>query len=213
MGSSWLQKKGLAKDPELAQKIDRAIFPGLQGGPHDHTTAGIAIALYEAEKPEFKIYAAQIVKNAKVLAEELMKNGFKLVSDGTDNHMMLIDLTKEGKGRGGFLQEALDVVGISLNKNTIPADPSSPFHPSGVRLGTPSVTTRGMKEAEMITIAGWIQQVYAEIKHFQLPEEKDARNKMFKEFRTFIKKNEKLKVLREETRPFCLKFPVPGIKI
>ncbi|MFA4891618.1 MAG: serine hydroxymethyltransferase [Candidatus Gracilibacteria bacterium] len=210
-GMIMVTEKGLKKDPDLATKIDRAIFPGLQGGPHDHTTAGIAVALGEAAKPEFREYGKQIIVNAKTLANGLMKRGFKLVSGGTDNHMILIDLTEGGAGRGAFLQEALDVIGISLNKNTIPADPSSPFYPSGVRLGTPAATTRGMKETEMDQIAEWISEAYKEVEQFKLPGEKEERNKTFKEFRKFIANNPKLKALREKVRPFCLKFPVPGI--
>lgn len=210
-GIIMVTKKGLAKDPMLAEKIDRAIFPGLQGGPHDHTTAAIAVALGEAEKPEFSSYAHQVVANAKALAGALMKHGFKLVSGGTDNHMMLIDLTPDGPGRGQFLQEALDEIGISLNKNTIPADPSSPFYPSGVRLGTPAATTRGMKENEMEQIGEWIAAVYDEIKPFQLPANKDDRPAEIKKFREFIKGSSKLIGLKELVKPFCLKFPVPDI--
>lgn len=212
-GMIMVTQKGLDKDPELANKVDRAIFPGLQGGPHDHTTAGIAVALGEAMKPEFQEYGKQVVKNAKALAAGLMSRGFKLVTDGTDNHMILIDLTDGGAGRGVFLQEALDKIGISLNKNTIPADPSSPFYPSGVRLGSPAATTRGLKEAEMDMVAEWIAETYKEIKDYKLPEEKEKRSALFKEFRKFINENERLKELHDQVIPFCLKFPVPGIKI
>ena len=138
-------EKGLAKDPELAEKIDRAVFPGLQGGPHDHQTAAIAVALGEAMQPEFVEYGRQVVRNAKALGEALLAHGFRLVTGGTDNHMLLLDLTPTGPGRGVFLQEALDRVGITVNKNTIPGEPSSPFYPSGIRLGTPAATTRGMR--------------------------------------------------------------------
>ncbi len=159
-GFIMITQKGLEKDSELAKKMDSAVFPGsVQGGPHEHQIAAIAVTLGEALKPEFKEYGKQIVKNAKVLAEELMKKGVKLVSNGTDNHMMLIDLTPYGKGMGVFLEKALDLAGITVNKNTIPQDPSSPFYPSGVRLGTPAITTRGMKEKEMELIADWISQV------------------------------------------------------
>jgi len=149
-------QKGLDKDPELAKKIDKTVFPGLQGGPHDHQTAAIAVALGEAMKPEFKEYGRQIVNNSKALAKRLMERGIKLVSNGTDNHLMLIDLTPFGKGNGLYVQEALDLAGITVNKNTIPSDPSSPFYPSGVRLGTPALTTRGMKETDMELIGDWM---------------------------------------------------------
>lgn len=137
--------------------IDRAIIPGLQGGPHNHQTAAIAIALREASQPAFKTYAAQIVKNAQKLAAELNAKGYELITGGTDNHLMLIDLTNKGvKGKEG--EVALGKAGITVNKNTVPFDPRPPFDPSGIRLGTPALTTRGMKEAEMVQVASWIDQ-------------------------------------------------------
>ncbi|MCK4844914.1 MAG: serine hydroxymethyltransferase [Candidatus Heimdallarchaeota archaeon] len=144
----------------LSQLIDSAVFPGLQGGPHDHTTAAKAVAFGEALKPEFKDYAKQIVKNAKSLADDLMSLDIKLVTNGTDNHLVLIDLRPEGlTGKGGPMQNALDDAGITVNKNTVPYEPSSPFHPSGLRLGTPAITTRGMKESEMTVIAEGLAKV------------------------------------------------------
>ena len=138
----------------LAQLIDSAVFPGLQGGPHDHITAAKAVAFKEAMQPDFKSYARQIVKNAKAMADELMSLGIKLVTDGTDNHLMLIDLRPLGlKGKGKQLQNALDAAGITVNKNSVPFDDASPFNPSGLRLGTPAVTSRGMEESEMQHIA------------------------------------------------------------
>ncbi len=201
-------EKGLKKDPELADKIDKAVFPGLQGGPHDHTTAAIAVALGEALKPEFKEYAHQIVKNAKALAQSLMDNGIKLVSDGTDNHLMLVDLTPFGKGKGIFAQEALDLGGITLNKNTIPSDPSSPFYPSGIRLGTPALTTRGMKEEEMGLIGKWISEIIMEVKAYQMPDGKEERNKVLKRFREEIKNNEIIKRIKQEVVDLCKRFPL-----
>jgi len=153
-------KKGLAKDPELSQRIDRAVFPGLQGGPHEETIAGIAIALSEAAKPAFKKYGQQIVKNAKTLAAELKKAGFKLITGGTDNHLMVIDLRGQGIG-GKEAAIALEKAGIIVNANTIPHDPASAFRPSGIRLGTPAITTRGMGEQEMKKIAGWVREALA----------------------------------------------------
>src|SRR4029077_18802811 len=133
----------------------KAVFPGLQGGPHDHTTAAIAVALKEAATPDFKAYAKQIVANAKALAEELLARGFDLVSGGTDNHLILIDLTnKEITGKKAA--KALDRAGIELNYNTVPFDPRKPFSPSGIRLGTPAITSRGMKEAEMREVGRFI---------------------------------------------------------
>ena len=139
-------EKGLKKDPQLAEKVDKAVFPGLQGGPHDNVTAAMAVALLEASKPDFKEYASQIVKNSKALADGLMSNGLKLVTNGTENHMILIDLTNLGKGKGVFGQEALNAAGIVVNKNTIPKEPASPFYPSGIRLGTPAITSRALRK-------------------------------------------------------------------
>jgi len=201
-------QKGLDKDPELANKIDKAIFPGLQGGPHDHQTTAIAVALGEAMKPEFKEYGKQIIKNAKTLANQLMKRGIKLISNGTDNHLILIDLTPFGKGKGLYVQEALDLAGITANKNTIPADPSSPFYPSGLRLGTPALTTRGMKEKEMELIGDWITDVINEVKDYYMPDEKDARQKSIEKFRKDIVNNNKIKKIKNEIVELCKKFPL-----
>lgn len=202
-------KKGLNKDPDLADKIDRAIFPGLQGGPHDHTTAAIAVALKEASKPSFKKYGKQIVKNAKILAQELIKHGFKLVGDGTENHMNLVDLTPYfGPGGGFFAQYALDESGITVNKNTIPGDLSSPFYPSGIRLGTPALTTRGMREKEMIKVAGWIKQALEIVKSYRLPESKELRKPYLDKFKKEVHKYKELKKIKREIQKFALKFPI-----
>lgn len=158
-GMIMVTKKGLEKDPELAQKIDKAVFPGLQGGPHQNTTAGIAVALGEASTPEFQQYANQIVRNAKELANTLMANNIKLVSNGTDTHLILIDLTPFGIGLGKEAAVALENAGICTNANSIPKDPSTPFKPSGIRIGTPILTTRGMKEPEMRLVGKWIADV------------------------------------------------------
>jgi glycine hydroxymethyltransferase len=203
-------EKGLQRDPDLAEKIDRAIFPGLQGGPHDHTTAGIAVALGEAMQPGFKDYGRQVVANAKALANGLIEHGFTLVTGGTDNHMMLIDLTPGGPGRGVFLQEALDRVGITVNKNTIPREPSSAFYPSGIRLGTPAATTRGMRQPEMQRIAAWIALVADAIKDYRLPTDQQSRSAALRDFRRAIEENRHLEALRADVREFCLKFPVAG---
>jgi glycine hydroxymethyltransferase len=144
-------------DEQHAAAIDRAVFPGLQGGPHNHTTAGIAVALEEASRPEFAGYARQIVANAKALAEHLTERGFELVSGGTDNHLILIDLTSKGVP-GKPAAQTLDRAGVTTNYNTVPYDTRKPFDPSGIRIGTPAVTTRGMTEREMETIARWIDQ-------------------------------------------------------
>src|SRR3970040_2217699 len=185
-------QKGLDRDPDLAEKIDRAIFPGLQGGPHDHTTAAIAVALGEAAEAEFKAYGRQVVTNAKALAQGLLRHGFRLVTGGTDNHMVLLDLTPGGPGRGVFLQEALDRVGITVNKNTIPGEPSSAFYPSGIRLGAPAATTRGMREREMDQMAGWIAVVAEEIEEFRLPDGREERAAELRRFRKAIQESARL---------------------
>jgi glycine hydroxymethyltransferase len=171
----------------FAAEIDRAVFPGLQGGPHNHTTAAIAVALKEAAAPEFTSYAHQIVRNAKALAEELLARGFSLVSGGTDNHLLLIDLTNK-KVTGKKAASALDKAGIVCNSNTVPYDPRKPFSPSGIRLGTPAVTSRGMGEAEMRLIGKWMED---SINHAS----DDAA----------------LARIAGEVREMCRKFPAPGI--
>jgi glycine hydroxymethyltransferase len=144
-------------DEGYAKAVDKAVFPGLQGGPHNHTTAGIAVALREAAAPEFRAYAHQVVANAQALATALVDLGFDLVSGGTDNHLLLIDLT--GKSIAGKpAARALDRAGIELNYNTVPYDPRKPFDPSGIRLGTPALTTRGLTEEQMPQVAAWIDQ-------------------------------------------------------
>ena len=148
----------LTNDEEIAKKIDKAVFPGLQGGPHDHTTAAIAVALKEASTTSFKKYGQQIVKNAKALAETLAKGDLRLVSGGTDTHLILVDLGPEGP-TGKEVQLALETSGIITNKNTVPRETRKPFVTSGIRLGTPAVTTRGMKETEMKRIGELIVEV------------------------------------------------------
>ena len=202
-------RKGIKKDAELPQKIDKAVFPGLQGGPHDHTTAGIAMALKEAEKASFKVYAKQIVKNSKALAKQLIKNSLKLVGNGTENHMVLMDLIPVfGPGGGFFAQYALDRVGITLNKNTIPGEPSSPFYPSGVRLGTPALTTRGLKEKDLIRIGDWIAQVLEEVSGTKLPQNKDERKLYLDKYRRMVEKSKSLGKIKKEISSFAGKFPI-----
>lgn len=140
---------------DIASAVDKAVFPGLQGGPHDNQTAAIAVALHEAATPAFKKYGHQIVKNAKALSNELKKRRLRLVTGGTDNHLMLVDVTSLGIS-GREAQDRLEAVGIIVNRNTIPYDTRSPFDPSGIRLGTPSLTTRGMKEREMRIVGALI---------------------------------------------------------
>lgn len=148
----------LMSTAEHAKALDKAVFPGLQGGPHNHTTAAIAVALGEASRPEFATYAHAIVANAKALAESLTERGFDLVSGGTDNHLILIDLTTKGIA-GKPAAKALDRAGIELNYNSVPFDPRKPFDPSGLRLGTAAITTRGLGTEHMPKLAEWIDQV------------------------------------------------------
>jgi len=201
-------RKGLAKDPDLADKLDKAVFPGLQGGPHDHQTAAIAIALLEASGVEFKEYSRQVVLNAQALSEQLVRKGLKPVTGGTDNHMVLVDLTQFGKGKGVFVQEALDLAGIVANKNTIPGEQSSPFYPSGLRLGTPALTSRGMRQGEMVEIANIIVDVIQQVKGYEVPEEKEARLKYIAKFKKEIKANPVVKEAREKVLLLCERFPL-----
>lgn len=172
----------------LPSLIDRAIIPGLQGGPHNHQTAAIAVALHEAAQPEFKTYGQQVVKNAKRLAEMLTNRGYQLVTGGTDNHLLLVDLTNKNV-IGAVAEEALGKAGITVNKNTVPFDPRPPFSPSGIRLGTPAITTRGMKEAEMEQVAAWIDRAI------------DAHSD-----------DKKLAAIHAEVTAFTKAFPLPGEK-
>jgi glycine hydroxymethyltransferase len=150
----------LMSTAEHATAIDKAVFPGLQGGPHNHTTAGIAVALHEAAQPSFRDYAHQVVANGKALAAALRGHGFDLVSGGTDNHLLLIDLTNKGI-EGKPAAKALDRAGIELNFNTVPYDPRKPWSPSGIRMGTPALTTRGLTEEHMALVAAWIDRAVA----------------------------------------------------
>jgi len=153
---------------KFAKDIDRAVFPGSQGGPHEHIIAAKAVSFLEAMKPEFRDYNEQIVRNAKVLAETLMNNNIKLVTNGTDNHLILIDLRPKGIGLGRQGAIALENAGICANCNTVPYDPSTPFKPSGIRMGTPMITSRGMKEQEMKIIGEWISQILNDIDNADL---------------------------------------------
>lgn len=173
---------------ELGEKIDKAVFPGLQGGPHNHITAGIAVALGEASTPEFKEYSEQVISNAKKLSEELLNRGFRIISGGTDNHLFLVDTMSSVNIPGERASTLLELANITLNKNAIPRDPRKPWDPSGVRIGTPAITTRGMGEKEMIQIAEYIDTILRS----------DS--------------EEKAKELRKDVGDFAKEFPIPGIK-
>ncbi len=170
---------------KYAQVIDKAAFPGFQGGPHMNNIAAKAVAFGEALQPSFRKYTQQILKNAKVLEGELKKYGFKIVFGKTENHMLLVDVFGSKGLTGKKLEGALDSIGLTVNKNVIPDDPRSPFDPSGIRLGVPAVTTRGMKERDMKKIAGWINQVAENITNEKM-----------------------LRSLRKEVRTFCRQFPL-----
>lgn len=178
----------LTSNPELAVKIDKTVFPGLQGGPHMNNIAAKAVAFGEALKPEFKEYAAQIIKNAKTMENVFRNRGARMMAGGTDNHLLLIDTITSFGVSGKECEEVLDTVHITLNKNSIADDPRSPFDPSGIRLGTPAMTTRGFKEKEFELTANWICDAI---------ENKDN--------------PEKLKEIGEKVNELCMKFPVPGI--
>ncbi len=173
----------------LPTLIDRAVFPGIQGGPHEHIIAAKAVALGEAQRTEYQNYCKHILKNARKLADEMMKRGFKLVTNGTDNHLILADVKTSFNLDGGEVEEVLDKIGLTLNKNVIPDDPLPPFKPSGIRLGTPAITTRGLKEKDMEQVAQWMHQAI-----------KNRRNE------------KKITALNNEVKEFCLGFPLPSDK-
>src|SRR5438445_2948989 len=174
---------------EFAQTVDKAVFPGLQGGPHNHATAAIAVAAREAAQPEFKQYAQRIVENAHLLGRELEHRGYGVITGGTDNHLLLIDLTNKGV-TGKVAAQALDRAGIVLNYNAVPFDPRKPFDPSGLRIGTPAITSRGMKTDVMVRLADWMEQVV------RAPSDEAL----------FAK-------IAGEVKEMCNGFPAPGIRI
>jgi len=180
----------LTTDP-LAKKVDSAVFPGLQGGPHNHTTAAIAAALHLASQPDFRVYAASIVANSKALAESLLDRGYDLVSGGTDNHLILIDFRNIGLG-GKVIAQTLDKVGLTTNYNAVPGDERPPFDPSGLRIGTAAVTTRGLTPADMPQIASWMDKVIKAVKDERF---------------------DQLGTIKEEVEELALSKPVPGVSV
>jgi glycine hydroxymethyltransferase len=172
----------------FAKTIDKSVFPGLQGGPHMNAVAGIAVTLEKAQTAEFRDYAAQVLANAQALAQGLMAAGVKLVTGGTDNHMIVVDTMLSFGLDGRTAEEALDQVQITTNKQIIPDDPNPPLRPSGIRIGTPAATARGMKEPEMTQLAGWM------IRCLQTPEDEAVLN-----------------AVKAEVETLCQSFPVPGI--
>ncbi len=198
-------EKWLKKDAELGQKIDKAVFPWLQWWPHDHQTLAIAVALWEAMKPEFIDTWKKIVHNAKMLWKYLSELWFDIITWWTDNHLLLVNVWK---WRWWFMQEALDYAWITLNKNTIPNEPCSAFNPSWIRMWTPIMSMRWMWEEEMKKVANWMYEVNIEVKDFIYSEDKEERKKNLKEFREFIKNSIKLKEIKNEVKELCLKFPI-----
>jgi glycine hydroxymethyltransferase len=180
---------------KYAEAIDRAVFPGLQGGPHNHTTAALAVALKEAGTEAFKAYAAQIVENAKALAAALVGRGFRLVSGGTDNHLIVVDTTSRGL-TGRQLSKALNAAGIVCNFNRIPFDARPAANPSGIRLGTPAVTSRGFGLAEMEQVAAWIDRAAAVRGDPDL--DLEGRQRVYRE-------------ISRQVRALCDRFPAPGL--
>jgi glycine hydroxymethyltransferase len=200
--------KGMEREPKLGRKIDSAIIPGNQGGPHNATTAAIAIAAQEASRPEFQTYIKQIRKNADTLSNSLQSEGLDLVGGGTETHLMLLDLSKVGYGLGKQVAFAMDVAGIYANANTVPSEVVSPFYPSGVRIGTPLVTSRGMKEKEMKMIAAWIARVVEIVKGEELPKDKKERASFILKFEKRTLKNKQLKAIRKEVVSLTKGFPL-----
>lgn len=204
-------EKGLKKDSELPKKVDKSVFPGLQGGPHINTIAGIGVALKEAMSLRFSKYAKQVVVNARALASELKKHDFNLVTGGTDSHLLLVDLQNKGV-LGKLAAESLEIAGIVLNFNAVPYDPKPPFNPSGMRLGTPGLTSRGMKEKEMKQIARMISDVVNAVsgtkRKLKLSDE-DEKSKKNREL--IFKKTPVLKKINLEVKKLCQKFPVKKI--
>ncbi|HSX44201.1 MAG TPA: serine hydroxymethyltransferase [Candidatus Saccharimonadales bacterium] len=173
----------------LPTLIDREVFPGFQGGPHMNNTLAKAVAFGEAQQPEFHDYAVQVLKNAKRLADELMKRGFKLVTNGTDNHLIMVDMPKSFDITGREAQDVLDIIGLTANCNAIPNDPLPPFRPSGLRLGTPAITTRGLKEEHMEQVAEWMKQAISSRSDSKI-----------------------LNMLSKEVKAFSDQFPLPSDK-
>lgn len=201
-------ERGLARDKKLGTKINSAIIPGLQGGPHLQTIAGIAVAARQASEPAFTTYAQQIRVNADALAQGLMANGLKLVGDGTENHLMVVDFSPISVSLGTQVAFALDVAGIYANRNSVPNEPGSPFYPSGLRIGTPLVTTRGMGKTEMVQIADWIAQVVDHVKEQTLPTERKKRAKFLRTFKAEAVADAVLLTICAEVKEMASQFPL-----
>lgn len=200
--------QGFKRDPDMGAKIDKAVFPGLQGGPHDNVTAAIAVCLAEAGTQSFQKYAKQVVLNSKTLAKTLMDEGLTLTTSGTDNHLMVMDLRPQGV-IGNIAAEALESANIVVNRNSVPHDSNPPFYPSGIRLGTPAITTRGMKEKEMKEIGAWIAEVIRRVSRYQLPDAKEARAEFIRLVKRELAHDPTVLRIRKQVMLLCRSFPVP----
>ena len=190
----------------LSDRIDSAVFPGLQGGPHEHTIAGIAVCLKEASTPLFQRYAKQVVANAKTLAGELEKAGFDVVAGGTDKHLVLVDLRSAGIS-GWVVARVLENAGIIVNKNTVPGESASPIYPSGIRFGSPALTTRGMKENDMRRIAAWMIEMLRYSVRWELPDGKENRARFTKQFLRQVSKDTTVAGVHKQVSSFAKRFP------
>lgn len=200
--------KGLKKDPDLAKKVDKAVFPRLQGGPHMNAIAGIGVALKEAQTARFRQYAAKVVENSETLAEELKKYGFNLIAGGSNTHLILIDLTNKGV-LGNTAAEALEAANIVLNRNSVPNDPNPPFYPSGIRMGTPGITSRKMGKREMKKIAKCIHQIIDDVAQMIKDEEiKFEQEKKASVRAELINKSKAVKECKKIILDLCKHFPL-----
>lgn len=201
--------KGLKKDPELPKRINSAIIPGIQGGPHLNSIAALAVALREAQSGKFARYSAQIIDNAKAMAKELTGNGFKLITAGTDSHLMVADMSQYGV-LGNTMAEACEAAGIILNRNGVPFDPNPPFYPSGIRFGTPALTSRKMKEREMREIANWLVVIAQDLQKTALKLNISMEDQKKVEHReAIIRKTVWIKRIHSKVKDLCKSFPIP----
>jgi glycine hydroxymethyltransferase len=204
---------GLKKNPDLGKKINSAIIPGIQGGPHLNSIAALAVALKEASTAKFNTYGKQIVTNAVALAEEMKKKGFKLVTGGTDSHLILADMTSFGL-LGNTMAEGCEAAGIVLNRNGVPFDPNPPFYPSGIRLGTPGITSRGMKAKEMKIIAGWLSDIAQDLSKIAHKQNQTSLAQKDPEVRAaIIKKSLVLKQINRAVKAMCKTYPIPDLYV
>ena len=203
--------KGIKKDPEMGYKIDKAIIPGIQGGPHLNAIAGIGVSLKEAGSKQFKSYSKQILNNAKVLAKELLKYGFTLVTGGTDSHLLLVDCRNKNL-LGNTVPHGCEAAGIVLNYNQVPFDPNPPFYPSGIRLGTPGITSREMKEPQMLVIAKFINEIVLSLQkskaRMKIADDQERKRAVRTEI---VAKTPELKQILKQVEALCKKFPLTKV--